>query len=289
MSSLDKNIHNKLKYYMTPLKTVEESDEFLLKKITGLTKRPKYEKLKLNLAKINIIPDKDSLDNSINKTLFNNHNKSFSKDSKIKLPILDMKNASPYIKMKQYKVSFPKNRIKKEISQEEQEEKIQKLLNKYAKTNFKFNKYLIGDNMSKKYDFNRYLKLQSEADIKFKPRYGDSSTLLVNYINKVSEIRKKIVEDILDDISKNTENRYNNEKPKVDFVFSSRDKTLVDNRWKNTFSLNEYQKYFAKNLKGKISDMSYLDMVKKFQKISLICFSEGNLNRAAMKKLDYIN
>lgn len=289
MSSLDKNIHNKLKYYMTPLKTVEESDEFLLKKITGLTKRPKYEKLKLNLAKINIIPDKDSLDNSINKTLFNNHNKSFSKDSKIKLPILDMKNASPYIKMKQYKVSFPKHRIKKEISQEEQEEKIQKLLNKYAKTNFKFNKYLIGDNMSKKYDFNRYLKLQSEADIKFKPRYGDSSTLLVNYINKVSDIRKKIVEDILDDISKNTENRYNNEKPKVDFVFSSRDKTLVDNRWKNTFSLNEYQKYFAKNLKGKISDMSYLDMVKKFQKISLICFSEGNLNRAAMKKLDYIN
>ena len=283
MSSLDKN---KKKYCLTPLKTVDENHKFLFRKLTN--NKSKYEKLKLNLAKINI-SNKDSLNNSINKSIDNSQNISISKDSQIKLPILETNNISPFYKMKQYKVSFPKHKNRKEISLEEQEEKIRKLLNKYAKTNYKHNKYLIGENMSKKYDFRRYLKLQSEADIKFKPRYGDSSTLLVNYIKKVSDIRKKMVDDILDDIEKNTENRYNEEKPKIDFHFRSRDKTLVDNRWKNTFSLGEYQKYFAKNLRGKISEMSYLDMVKKFHKISLICFSEGYLNRAEMKKLDSIN
>ena len=131
--------------------------------------------------------------------------------------------------------------------------------------------------------------MQSAAEIKFKPRFGDSSNLLVNYIQKVSDIRKKIVDDVLDDIKKNTENRYNLEKPSIDFNFRSKDKNLIDNRWKNTYSLDEYQKYFIKNLRGKISDMSYLNMVKKFQKISLICFSEGNLNRNAIKRLDSVN
>ena len=56
--------------------------------------------------------------------------------------------------MKQYKVLLPKHRDKKEISYEEQEEKVQNFLNKYTKANNKSNKYLIDDDdVSKKYDF----------------------------------------------------------------------------------------------------------------------------------------
>lgn len=274
-SSLDKyNIRKKNKHYLTPLKTIKENDEF----------SSENKKIYLDLSNINQSKE-NSIDNYINKS-----NKIYNlKSTKIKLPILDSKNISRYSKMKQYKVLLPtRHRDKKEMSFEEQEEKVQNLLDKYAKTNYKNNKYLIDENISKKYDFDSYLKLQSAAEIKFKPKFGDSTLLLVNYIKKVSNIRKKILDDLMDDIDKKTENRYNFEKPNVDFQFRSRDKYLIDNRWKNTFSLNEYQKYFIKNLKGKISDMSYLKMVKKFQKISLICFSEGNLNRNEIKRLDNV-
>ena len=105
---------------------------------------------------------------------------------------------------------------------------MQNLIDKYANTNYKNNKYLIDDDISKKYDFDNYLKLQSAAEIKFKPKFGDSTLLLVNYINKVSNIRKKIVDDIMDDIEKKSENRYNLEKPNVDFKFRSRDKYLIN-------------------------------------------------------------
>ena len=281
MASFDKynisNISKINRYYNTPLKTVKENNEFQLK----ILKKSKDKNLN-TLKKIKI-DTKDSFNISLN----NSNN--ITKNSFIKLPILESNSISTYSKMKQYKVFLPKHRDKKEISYEEQEKKIKNLLNKYAKTNNKRNKYLFEDNVMKKYNFERYLKLQSEAEIKFKPRYGDSSNLLVSYIKKVSNIRKKMVDDVLDDINKNTENRYNLEKPNIDFNFKSRDKTLIDNRWKNTFSLDENKKYFIKNLKGKISDMSYLNMVKKFKKISLICFSEGNLNRASIKRLDNVN
>lgn len=278
MASFDKFIIPKInRYHKAPLKTVKESDEFILKK-------SKYNNLNWS-NRLNSEP-KDSFNLSLNN--YNNNVK--TRDKIIKLPIIDTKNISTYSKMKQYKVLLPKHRDKKEISYEEQEEKVQNFLNKYAKANIKSNKYLIeDDDVSKKYDFDSYLKLQSAAEIKFKPRFGDSSNLLVNYIQKVSDIRKKIVDDVLDDIKRNTENRYNLEKPNIDFNFRSKDKNLIDNRWKNTYSLDEYQRYFIKNLRGKISDMSYLNMVKKFQKISLICFSEGNLNRNAIKRLDSVN
>lgn len=277
MASFDKYKIPKInRYHRTPLKTVKESDEFLLKK-------SKYNSLNLS-NKLN------SESNSFNLSLNNYNNNSKTRDKIIKLPIIDSNNISTYTKMKQYKVFLPKHREKKEISYQEQEEKVQNFLNKYAKANNKSNKYLIDeDGLSKKYDFDSYLKLQSAAEIKFKPRFGDSSYLLVNYIQKVSDIRKKIVDDVLDDIKRNTENRYNLEKPDIDFNFRSKDKHLIDNRWKNTYSLDEYQRYFIKNLRGKISDMSYLNMVKKFKKISLICFSEGNLNRNAIKRLDSVN
>ena len=273
MTSLDLINQSKNKYY--PLKTETEKDSILAKKITNKSKKIKNKnKLELNLAQINI-STKESFD--MPKTQTKN-------SSPIKLPILNC-NMSAYTKMKQYKVFPLRHRDKKEVSVEEEEKKVKKLLNKYANSTNKKNKHLISDDISKKYNFDRYLKLQSDAEIQFKPRIGDSSNLLVNYIKKVSKIRKQMVGDVLDEIN-HAENRYNLEKPKVDFNFRSKDKILIDNRWKNTFSLDEYQKYFSRNLKGKISSMSYLKMMKKFQKISLICFSEGNLNHSAIKKLD---
>ena len=276
MSSLDKyNIRKRNKHYLIPLKTIKENDEFC----------QKNKKIYLDLSNI-----KQNKEDS-NDTCLNNSNNIYNikNTTRLKLPILDTKNISRYTKMKQYKVFLPKHRDKKkEMSFDEQEEKVENLLNKYVKTTYKSNKYLIDDNISKKYDFDSYLKLQSAAEIKFKPKFGDSTLLLVNYINKVSNIRKKIVDDLMDDIENKTEKRYNLEKPNVDFKFRSKDKHLIDNRWKNAFSLDEYQKYFVKNLKGKISDMSYLNMVKKFQKISFICFSEGNLNRNEIKRLDNV-
>ena len=240
MASFDKYIIPKInRYHRTPLKTIKESDEFLLKK-------SKHNSLNLS-NKLN------SESNSFNLSLNNYNNNSKTRDKIIKLPIIDSNNISTYTKMKQYKVLLPKHRDKKEISYQEQEKKVQNFLNKYAKANNKRNKYLIdGDDVSKKYDFDSYLKLQSEAEIKFKPRFGDSSNLLVNYIQKVSDIRKKIVDDVLDDIKRNTENRYNLEKPNIDFNFTSKDKNLIDKRWKNTYSLDEYQKYFIKNLRQKL-------------------------------------
>jgi len=273
MTSLDLINQSKNKYY--PLKTETEKDSILAKKITNKSKKIKNKnKLELNLAQINI-STKESFD--MPKTQTKN-------SSPIKLPILNC-NMSAYTKMKQYKVFPLRHRDKKEVSVEEEEKKVKKLLNKYANSTNKKNKHLISDDISKKYNFDRYLKLQSDAEIQFKPRIGDSSNLLVNYIKKVSKIRKQMVGDVLDEIN-HAENRYNLEKPKVDFNFRSKDKILIDNRWKNTFSLDEYQKYFSRNLKGKISSMSYLKMMKKFQQISLICFSEGNLNHSAIKKLD---
>lgn len=273
MTSLDLINQSKNKYY--PLKTETEKDSILAKKITNKSKKIKNKnKLELNLAQINI-STKESFD--MPKTQTKN-------SSPIKLPILNC-NMSAYTKMKQYKVFPLRHRDKKEVSVEEEEKKVKKLLNKYANSTNKKNKHLISDDISKKYNFDRYLKLQSDAEIQFKPRIGDSSNLLVNYIKKVSKIRKQMVGDVLDEIN-HAENRYNLEKPNVDFNFRSKDKILIDNRWKNTFSLDEYQKYFSRNLKGKISSMSYLKMMKKFQQISLICFSEGNLNHSAIKKLD---
>ena len=168
MSSLDKyNIRKQNKHYLTPLKTIKENDEFC----------QKNKKIYLDLSNI-----KQNNEDS-NNTYLNNSNNIYNlkNTTRLKLPILDTKNISRYTKMKQYKVLLPKHRDKKkEMSFEEQEEKVENLLNKYVKTSFKSNKYLIDDNISKKYDFDSYLKLQSAAEIKFKPKFGDNTLLLVN-------------------------------------------------------------------------------------------------------------
>jgi hypothetical protein len=275
MTSLDKIIPTKNKRYLSPIRTEKESESSLTKDNINNNNSKKKDKLNIKMAIIN----------STVKNNFNTPNTKTKRISPIRLPILDSNNISAYSKRKQYKVYLPKHRDKKEIPLEEQEERVTRLLNKYADSNK--NKHLFNDDISRRYNFDRYIKLQSVADIKFKPRLGDTSQLLVNYIEKVSKIRKQMIGNVLDEIN-NAENRYNLEKPKVDFNFKSRDKNLIDNRWKNTFSLDEYQRFFSRNLKDKISSMSYLKMIQNFKQISLICFSEGNSSRSAIKRLSKI-
>ena len=277
MSSAEKfykSYQKKSKYYISPLKTVTE--ETINSNITP--KKINYEKTYSNLRKPNLTST-FTYQNKKYKNYFNNKS--------VNLPLLIDKNfISTFYKMKQYKVALPKHREKKEITKKEEEQKVRNLLEKYAiNKNRRSTSNKIED---RKFDFNSYLTLQSKAEVRFRPRFGDSSLELVKYINKVSDIRKNVLKDILDEI-KGTENRFNDEKPEVDSNFKSRDKTLIDNRWKNSFSLDEYQQFFMKNLKGKISSMNYRIMLKKFRQISLICFSEGNNNYSSIKRLDYVD
>lgn len=281
LSQENKKFLKRNELYISPLQTVIEENSKNINKNNSNTF--KYIKTYSNLGRNNftskIISKKDK----------RNTNNNF-KDKNIKLPLLIDKNGiSTFYKMKQYKVSLPKHREKKEINEKEEGKKVKNLLDKFAITSYKKNRSLSSNkNEEKKYDFNSYLKLQSTAEVRFRPRFGDNSLDLVNYINKVSDIRKNVVNDILDEI-KNTENRFNLEKPEVDSNFRSKEKHLIDNRWKNSFSLEEYQQFFMKNLKGKISSMNYRQMIKKFRQISLMCFSEGNNNYTSIKRLDYVD
>ena len=281
MDSEDKLKQNKKDFFISPIKSTNDNNSFPEKKISTISKKNFNNKLSINLAPINLT-SRDYHNNYMIKSKSSN-----SKKIPIKLPLISLNNDNSYYRMRQYKVSLPRHRDKKEISPEEDEKAVRKFLNKYAKSDYKGNKF-ISDDEIKNYDFDTYLKLQSNASIRFKPRYGDTSNELVNYMKKVSVIRKQVMNDIMNEIEKKAENRYNKEIPKDDFKFRSKEKLLIDNRWKNTFSLDEYQKYFIKNLKGKVSSKNYRQMLKKFHEISLICFSEGHLSTSALKRLNQL-
>ena len=276
----------KSEYYISPLKTVEEEkEEKIFQKNSTLPK---------NLSNFNYIKTYSNLESgTLSKTIFpkinQNNQRNIYKNKSNNLPLLINKNfISTFYKMKQYKVARPKHREKKEIN-ENDDKKVKKLLEKFVESSNKSKiRSKSNKNEEKKYDFNSYIKMQSKAEIRFRPRFGDNSLDLVNYINKVSGIRRNIVRDILDEI-RGAENRFNVEKPEDDSNFRSKDKNLIDNRWKNSFSLEEYQQFFMKNLKGKISSMNYRQMLKKFRQISLMCFAEGNNNYSSIKRLDYVD
>lgn len=277
MENTEVNDENKNEFFICPIKTEENNDRCLEKKLSTISNRKR--KLLLNLAPIN--SSKNTIDNSFEKSI-----NSISRNTPVKLPpIYSNHSNSVHSKMKLYKVTPPIHREKRRISPEEEEKKVMTLLDKYVDMNYKNNKYLKKDEI-KKYSFNSYLRMQERADIKFKPRLGDTSNELVNYINKVSRIRKQVIDDVVNEISKKSENRYNNENPKVDFNFHSKEKLLVDNRWKNAYSLNDYQQYFLKHLEGKVSSKYYREMLRNFHQISLLCFSEGNLNLSTIKQLN---
>jgi hypothetical protein len=130
--------------------------------------------------------------------------------------------------------------------------------------------------------YKKYMKLQNVADLKFRPRLGDTSYDLVNYIKKIDGIRKGVVNNLINQIN-NVENRYNIENPREDSRFNTKMQGLYHHKWKNIFSLKDYQELFSENLKGKISSKNYEIMIKNFKDIFLMCFATGNTNFSKVK------
>ena len=139
---------------------------------------------------------------------------------------------------------------------------------------------------SKKMDFEYYLKMQSKAEIKLKPKIGDDSTDLVYYIRAIQGIRENLITDILEEINK-AENRYNKEKPEDDANLVVKEKSLSVHKWKNIFYLRDYQKFFLEGLKGKISTRNFEQMERKFRQIQHVCFSEGKKHFNDVKNLKF--
>ena len=229
-----------------------------------------------------------------------------------------------YNRMKKYKVIFrkkkdllPEEKIKKLLHQsgftyipnpmnlDDSKKKNGDKNNNNNKINVKFDKNIIDEDKintnrtkkddkkdfkklknNKKMDFEYYLKMQSKAEIMLKPKIGDNSNDLVNYINAIQGIRENLIIDILSEINR-TENRYNKEKPEVDANFSVKDKRLNVHKWKNIFYLRDYQKYFSEGLKGKISNSNYRQMQRKFFQINQVCFSEGKTHFHAIKNINF--
>jgi hypothetical protein len=132
--------------------------------------------------------------------------------------------------------------------------------------------------------FEDYLKIQSRAESRFRVSYGDESTELLDFIKKINEVRQVLMEKEIDKIM-NIDDRYNDEIPEEDTKINLEDKGLLTHKWKNIFSLQEYQNFFLDELKGKISNINYREMLKKFKQISKICFSSGHVNYAAIKRI----
>lgn len=125
----------------------------------------------------------------------------------------------------------------------------------------------------KKINFEDYLKMQTKAESILKPKLGDNSKDLIEFIKAIKGIRENIIENIIQEIN-NAENRYNNERPNVDSNFNVIDKSIYIHKWKNLFYIRDYQRFFMKGLKGKISDSNYYLMQKKFLEINDICFAQ---------------
>ena len=100
----------------------------------------------------------------------------------------------------------------------------------------------------------------------------------LNLINYYCDNKNNILLQI-----NNAENRFNNEQPLVDSEFHVKDQSLNLHKWKNLFYIRDYQRFFLKGLKGKISNSNYYLMQKKFLDINKICFSEPK--GQAIKKL----
>ena len=114
-------------------------------------------------------------------------------------------------------------------------------------------------NLKKKYkkiNFEDYIKMQNKAEIALKPKFGEKSKDLIEYIKAIKGIRQNIIENLVNEINR-AENRYNNEKPEEDSEFNIKDKSLYLHKWKNLFFLRDYQNFFLKGLKGKISNNNY--------------------------------
>ena len=137
-------------------------------------------------------------------------------------------------------------------------------------------------NKTKSLTFNDYLQMQTKAELKLRPVKGDTSHSIVNYLKKISPIRKQILEKDIEPIMQ-TEDRFNSEIPEKDTKIDLEDKSLIEHLWKNYFTLKDYQNFFLDELKGKISKLNYRIMLKKFRQINHICFCHGTVNTGAIK------
>ena len=126
--------------------------------------------------------------------------------------------------------------------------------------------------------FKKYMKLQSLADMKFRPVLGENSSDLVNFLKKIEIIRKEVINNYIDEIN-NVENRFNIERPKEDFKFKTKMQGLYHHKWKNIFTLRDYQDLFCENLRGKISSKNFDIMERNFRNIFLMCFSTGGYKK----------
>ena len=114
------------------------------------------------------------------------------------------------------------------------------------------------------------------------PKLGEVSDDLMTFINKVSPVRKQILQRDLAPLYENS-GRYNSEIPEKDTKIKLQDKSLISHLWKNHFTLRDYQNFFLDELNGKISKVNYRIMLKKFRQISQLCFAKGGSNIEHLK------
>ena len=185
-----------------------------------------------------------------------------------------------------------KKNISKTIEKKEKNKnsvKLPLLINKNIISSFEKRKKYKIILPEKKQNIANLTKLNNKSidDTEDKDNKEKNKNKYMNYFLRKAERRKKKINKLLYEINK-TEDRFNKEKPDVDSNLISKEKILVDNKWKNSFYLDEYQQFFTKNLKGHISSMNYRKMIKTFRDISLMCFSPGNEHHIP-KKLEYFD
>ncbi len=273
------NTYDRMKKYKVILKKKkgilpEEKIQRFIRQ-SGFTYIPKIKLEEKKLNENNIILDGDNNNIDKNNNDINDKEKNNNKTDKIKDNNTSNKN-----------IIKNKNNAKLNIKIDMNNNYIEDKINSNRTKNLEDKKQLNMKIKNKKMDFEYYLKMQSKAEIILKPKIGDNSRDLVNYINAIQGIRENLIIDILSEINK-AENRYNKEKPEVDANFIVRDKGLNVHKWKNIFSLRDYQKYFLDGLKGKISNNNYKQMQRKFRQIQNVCFSEGKTHFQVIKNINY--
>ena len=212
------------------------------------------EKLKINQIEANNILKSFTYDHPIDLKKSKNKNKTF-------LPLIKSPKPKP-----KYKVKFIK--VEKKNFLDNSENNSNNLLDKNIEN----------------INFEDYLRIQSKIESRFRLCSDDDLTELLNFMKKINEIRQNLMEKEVDKIM-NTDDRYNDEIPEEDTKINLEDKGLLSHKWKNIFSLQEYQNFFLDELKGKISSLNYRAMLKKFKQISKICFSSGHVNYGAIQRI----
>ena len=251
------NSYERMKNYKVYLKKKKKNnpenkiEKFLIK--SGFSYNPSN---KHNLSNQSIKKKKNENDG---KTIESNIEEKMNKEER------DILNIKTILSKKNIKFDGLKNESKHNLKEEAQNTNRSKVDSEDS-NNQKKKKY-------KKINFDYYLKMQTNAEMALKPKLGDDSNDLIEYIKAIKDIRHSLIDNFVEEIN-NAENRFNNEKPEVDSEFSIKDKSLYEHKWKNLFSLKNYQRFFSKGLKGKISNNNYYIMQKKFLEINNICFAE---------------